>query len=102
MSEQPWTIDSIAHAIPVADTRQTFLRQVNLTPLPDLPDVLARWQQFVEDWQNEVTPEMDALLEYAKTHNGELPTEYRETSESRAAWDQWEQTMRQHQGHSAA
>ncbi|MFD7713929.1 hypothetical protein [Streptomyces sp. NPDC059786] len=76
MSEQPWTIDAIAHAIPVADTRQAFLRDVNLTPLPELPDVLARWQRFVENWQNNVVPEMDAGLEHAKTHGGELPAEY--------------------------
>ncbi|MGW5733101.1 MULTISPECIES: hypothetical protein [Streptomyces] len=101
MSEQPWTIDAIAHAIPVADTRQTFLRQVNLTPLPELPDVLARWQHFVENWRDNVAPKADALLEYARTHNGELPAEYREAPESRAAWEQWEQKMRQHQGHSA-
>ncbi|MEV0521788.1 hypothetical protein AB0I66_00005, partial [Streptomyces sp. NPDC050439] len=47
-------------------------------------------------------PEAEALLEYAKTHNGQLPPRYRETPESRAAWGQWEQSMRQHQGHSAA
>lgn len=102
MSGQPWTIDAIAHAIPVAETRQTFLRQVNLTPLPELPDVLARWQRFVEHWRDDVVPQMDALLEYAKQHEGELPPEYRETPQSRADWDQWEQTMRQHQGHTAA
>ncbi|MGB8939641.1 MAG: hypothetical protein WCD21_05290 [Streptomyces sp.] len=102
MSDQPWTIDAIAHAIPVAEVRQTFLRKVNLTPLPDLPEILVRWQHLVEHWQNDVAPRLDAVLEYAKTHNGQLPDEYRETSESRAAWDQWEQSMRQHQGHSAA
>ncbi|WPO70235.1 hypothetical protein [Streptomyces sp. KN37] len=101
-SQQPWTIDAIAHAIPAADTRQTFLREVNLTPLPELPDVLARWQRFVERWHDEDAPRLDAALEYAKAHHGELPPEYRETPESRTAWEQWEQTMRQHQGHSAA
>ncbi|GAA1887839.1 hypothetical protein GCM10009837_07060 [Streptomyces durmitorensis] len=102
MSEQPWTIDAIAHAIPVAEVRQTFLRKANLTPLPELPDVLASWQRFVEHWRDDVVPRLDAVLEYAKTHNGQLPDEYRETPESRTAWDQWEQSMRQHQGHSAA
>lgn len=102
MSEQPWTIDSIAHALPAAETRQTFLREVNLTPIPDLPDVLARWRCFVEHWRDDVVPRMEDLLEYAKAHNGQLPPEYRETPESRNAWDQWERTMRQHQGHSAA
>jgi hypothetical protein len=101
-SEQPWTIDAIAHAIPAADTRQTFLREVNLTPLPELPDVLARWQRFVEQWRDETVPRLDGVLEYAKTHNGELPPEYRETPQSRTAWDEWEHSMRQHQGHSAA
>ncbi|MEU2565097.1 hypothetical protein ABZ626_38100 [Streptomyces longispororuber] len=76
MSEQPWTIDAIAHAIPNADTRQNFLRAVNLTPLPELPEVLARWQRFVERWRDEIVPDLEAVLEYAKTHNGELPPEY--------------------------
>ena len=102
MSEQPWTIDAIAHAIPVAEVRQTFLRKANLTPLPELPAVLASWQRFVEHWRDDVAPRLDDVLEYAKTHNGQLPDEYRETPESRNAWDQWEQSMRQHQGHSAA
>lgn len=102
MTDQPWTIDSIAHALPTADLRQNFLREVNLTPLPDLPAVLARWQRFAENWRDHTGPGLEALLEYAKTHNGELPVQYRETPESRAAWDQWEQSMRQQQGHSAA
>lgn len=76
MSSEPWTIDAIAHAIPVADTRQTFLRDVNLTPLPELPAVLARWQHFVENWRDQVAPRMDAVLEYAQAHGGELPPEY--------------------------
>ncbi|MFE6891995.1 hypothetical protein [Streptomyces sp. NPDC057694] len=76
MSEQPWTIDAIAHAIPAADTRQTFLREVNLTPLPDLPAVLARWQRFVEHWRDETVPRLDGILEHARDHGGELPPEY--------------------------
>lgn len=75
-SEQPWTIDAIAHAIPAADTRQTFLREVNLTPLPELPDVLARWQRFVERWRDETAPRLDGILDYARQHGGELPPEY--------------------------
>ncbi|MHC5256740.1 hypothetical protein ACYSUO_02545 [Streptomyces sp. UC4497] len=75
-SDQPWTIDAIAHAIPAADTRQTFLREVNLTPLPDLPDVLARWQRFVEQWRDETVPRLDSILEYARDHGGELSSEY--------------------------
>lgn len=76
MSEQPWTIDSIAHALPAADTRQTFLREVNLTPLPDLPAVLARWQRFAENWRDHTAPKIDELFEYAQHHGGELPDEY--------------------------
>lgn len=76
MSEQPWTIDAIAHAIPNADTRQDFLRAANLTPLPELPDVLARWQRFVERWRDEVAPDLDAVLQYAREHDGQLPPEY--------------------------
>ncbi|MFD6434211.1 hypothetical protein [Streptomyces venezuelae] len=63
----------MAHDIPAADTRQTFLREVNLTPLPE---VLARWQQFVENWRDNVVPHVDQVLGYAKTHGGEPPHEY--------------------------
>ncbi|MFH8492203.1 hypothetical protein [Streptomyces longisporoflavus] len=76
MTDQPWTIDAIAHTIPNADTRQNFLRAVNLTPLPDLPNVLARWQRFVEQWRDDVVPDLEAVLEYARTHDGQLPAEY--------------------------
>ncbi|MFJ9037942.1 hypothetical protein ACIRF8_15285 [Streptomyces sp. NPDC102406] len=76
MSEQPWTIDAIAHAIPAAEIRQNFLREANLTPLPELPAALARWQRFVERWRDEVVPQMDEVLAYAKAHDGQLPPEY--------------------------
>lgn len=101
MSEQPWTIDAIAHAIPIPELRQNFLREAHLVAVDELPDVCAKWARLVERYEAS-RPEMEALLEYAKSHNGELPDEYRETPESRTAWDQWEQSMRQHQGHSAA
>lgn len=84
MSDQPWTIDSIAHALPAADTRQTFLREVNLAPLPDLPAVLARWQRLVERLEAS-KPALDELLQFAKDHNGELPPKY--ADDGRA--DEW-------------
>ncbi|MGE6738005.1 hypothetical protein [Streptomyces sp. NPDC059900] len=49
---------------------------MHLTPLPDLPGVLARWQRFVEQWRANVAPDLEAVLEYARTHEGQLPAEY--------------------------
>lgn len=84
MTHQPWTIDSIAHALPAADTRQTFLREVNLAPLPDLPAVLARWQRLVERLEAS-KPALDELLQFAKEHNGELPPQYADDGRT----DEW-------------
>ncbi|WP_037826644.1 hypothetical protein [Streptomyces sp. NRRL B-1347] len=101
MSSGQWTIDTLAHAIPVAELRQDFLREAHLATLDDLPAVFAKWADVVARHEA-VRPALNDLLEYAKTHHGELPAEYRETPDSRNAWQQWEQTMRQHQGHTAA
>lgn len=75
MSSQPWTIDSLAHALPVPELRQEFLREAHLATLDELPAVFAKWGSLIE--QHEASkPEMDALLRYAKAHNGELPPEF--------------------------
>ncbi|MFD3516250.1 hypothetical protein [Streptomyces sp. NPDC058657] len=47
MSSQEWTIDGIAHALGVPEQRMQFLRDINLTPLPDLPTVIDRWVRHV-------------------------------------------------------
>ena len=74
-----WTIDSIAHALPHPDARQNFLREVNLTPLPELPSVLAKWEWVAQEW-TDATPRLEALRAYAIEH-GTMPPEY-ETPEA--------------------
>ncbi|WP_051698505.1 Sec34-like family protein [Streptomyces albus] len=101
MSDQPWTIDTIAHALPHPDQRQRFWRDVNLTTLDQLPDVLQQWQRVAEETRN-AQAQAEQLREYAEQHDGQLPADYRETPESRAAWNEWERQMRQQQGHDAA
>lgn len=101
MSEQAWTIDSIAHALPHPELRATFMRQATFTDVAKLPAILERWQRRVEAMQA-AQPEIDRVRAYAETHDGETPSEYGETPESRAAWDEWEQSMREQQGHNAA
>jgi hypothetical protein len=70
----PWTIDAIAHALPHPDARQNFLREVNLTPLPELPGVLARWERVAAEW-TEAAPRLEQLRAYTVEH-GHLPPEY--------------------------
>lgn len=43
MSETPWTIGALAHAPPVPELRQDFLREAQLATLDDLPAVFAKW-----------------------------------------------------------
>jgi len=92
MSE-PWTIDSIAHALPHAENRQAFWRALNLAPVDRLPDVVAKWVEFVERWEAS-KPEIERLRQYALAHDGELPPEHQETEESAAAFEEWREQMR--------
>ncbi|WP_406280885.1 hypothetical protein [Embleya sp. NBC_00896] len=48
-STDPWTVDRIAHALPHPDARHEFLRLVHLTPIGDLPLLLARYVQAAEE-----------------------------------------------------
>ncbi|MEU2603236.1 hypothetical protein [Streptomyces albus] len=82
MSDQPWTIDSIAHALPHPELRASFTRDVNLAPVDQLPDVIARWTRLVEQWENS-KPELDKIQSHVQAH-GELPAEYRDTPEAEA------------------
>lgn len=77
MSNEPWTIDSIAHALPHPVTRQKFLSEINLAPVDRLPDVIAKWVRFVEDWEAG-RPRIEQLRDYV-TANGHLPPEYEAT-----------------------
>lgn len=86
-----WTIDSIAHALPHPDARQNFLREVNLTPLPDLPGVLAKWERAAAEWV-EAAPRIEALRAYVVEH-GTMPPEY-ETPEAIAQSEMFLEQLR--------
>ncbi|MGW7071843.1 hypothetical protein ACWGII_30725 [Streptomyces sp. NPDC054855] len=75
MSEQPWTIDAIAHALPIPDLRQNFLRAAHLATIDELPGVCRKWAGLVERYEAD-RPETQAVLEYARAHNGQLPPQY--------------------------
>ncbi|MGV2914688.1 hypothetical protein [Streptomyces alfalfae] len=75
MSSGPWTIDTIAHALPLPDLRQNFLREAHLASIDELPHVCRKWADLVERYEA-AQPSAEALLEYAKTHNGQTPPEY--------------------------
>ncbi|MEU9576081.1 hypothetical protein [Streptomyces chilikensis] len=77
MSEQPWTIDSIAHALPHPVTRQKFLTETNLTPVDQLPTVLARWVRFIEQWESG-REHAEHLRDHFREF-GRLPAEYAAT-----------------------
>ncbi|MFI6581551.1 hypothetical protein [Embleya sp. NPDC050493] len=48
-STDPWTVDRIAHALPHPEARHEFLRLVHLTPIGDLPILLARYTRAAEE-----------------------------------------------------
>ncbi|MQY15183.1 hypothetical protein SRB5_53610 [Streptomyces sp. RB5] len=102
MTDSPWTIDSIAHALPHPELRAAFTREVTFTDVTQLPAILERWQRTVEALAAE-QPRVEDLREYALRHDGALPSDHRETPESRARFDDWEARMRQlREGHNAA
>lgn len=104
MSE-PRTIDAITHALPHPELRARFMREVNLTDIDQLPDVIARWQRFVEKWEAG-KPERDALIAYVREHGVE-PPHLRATNEAVADSDTFLERLQadvdsRHQGSSAA
>ena len=78
MSETPWTIDTIAHALPHPTVRMRFLTEVNLAPVDQLQTVIDKWIDFVDRWEAG-RPRLEALRAYAAEHDGELPPEYEAT-----------------------
>ncbi|NGN68568.1 hypothetical protein G5C51_32310 [Streptomyces sp. A7024] len=103
MSADTWTIDSIAHALPSAELRQNFLREVHLTPRSELDAVLERWEQVAIRWTEEEAPR----IERARTHyaeHGTLPPEYEgePVEEAQRNFEAWRTRMREQKGSSAA
>lgn len=88
MGSADWTPDSIAHALPSADMRMEFLRQLNTTPLSGLAALGEKWVKVITDLQGAVECGR-ALHVYQQQHGGQLPAEYADVTEliveSRAA-----------------
>lgn len=77
MSEQTWTIDAIAHALPHPVTRQKFLAEINLAPVDQLQTVVDKWVRFIDQWEAGCD-HAEQLRDYFKEH-GTLPTAYEAT-----------------------
>lgn len=88
MSEQTWTIDLIAHALPHPLTRQKFLSEINLAPVEQLPEVVARWVRLVERLDAS-RPALERVLQFAQTHHGELPHQYADDGRTDEWLAQW-------------
>ncbi|MCC3777311.1 hypothetical protein [Streptomyces sp. UNOB3_S3] len=73
-TDQPWTIDSIAHALPHPELRATFMREVSFTDVNELPDILGRWVDFIRKFEAE-RPRLDRLRTLVQ-ENGRLPATY--------------------------
>ncbi|WP_435058462.1 hypothetical protein [Streptomyces sp. bgisy060] len=96
MSSGEWTIDGIAHALGVPEQRMRFLRDINLTPLADLPTVLDRWVRHVTALEA-AKPGIDALR--ARVAAGEaLPAEMEHSEESAAAFERLRAQSQQSRG----
>lgn len=102
MSEHPWTIDSIAHALPHPEQRAAFMRDVSFTDVADLPARLERWIKFVGGIEEARAKAHEVNAHYAE--HGTFPDEDEaESEESRAAFREWEQRMEAlRKGHNAA
>ncbi|MFI8942706.1 hypothetical protein [Streptomyces syringium] len=71
---QPWTIDSIAHALPHPELRATFMREATFTDVRDLPAILERWVKLIGDFEAD-RPRVEQLRETLR-QNGHLPDTY--------------------------
>ncbi|MGD3108789.1 hypothetical protein [Streptomyces sp. YGL11-2] len=74
MSTEPWTIDSIAHALPHSELRATFAREVSFTDVRELPAILDRWVNFIEQFEagRDRVEQLRSLVQ----ENGHLPPNY--------------------------
>ncbi|MCD9194233.1 hypothetical protein [Streptomyces albireticuli] len=73
-SQQAWTIDSISHALPHPELRATFMREATFTDVRDLPTILDRWVQLIEDF--EAGRDRVEQLRETIRQNGQLPDTY--------------------------
>jgi hypothetical protein len=103
MSAEPWTIDSITHALPHPELRATFQREVSFTEVGKLPAILDRWVRFIADIQAG-RDEAEGVRTYVREH-GRLPDGYDvDTRESRAQFEELRARLeaQRRQGHNAA
>lgn len=71
---QPWTVDSIAHALPHSELRAQFMREATFTDVRELPATLERWVRFIEDFDagRDRVEQLRSLVR----ENGHLPATY--------------------------
>ncbi|WP_310727896.1 hypothetical protein [Streptomyces sp. N2A] len=74
MSTGPWTVDSIAHALPHSELRATFMKEVTFTDVRELPTILDRWVAFIADF--EAGRDRVEHLRSLVRENSQLPTGY--------------------------
>jgi hypothetical protein len=74
-TSQPWTIDSIAHALPHPELRATFMRDVSFTDVSELPAILDRWVHFIQEFESD-RDRLERLRSLIR-ENGSLPDTYR-------------------------
>lgn len=93
MSSQDWTIDGIAHALGVPEQRMQFLRDINLTPLQDLPQVLDRWVRHVTALEG-AKPAIDRVRAAAAAGE-DLPAALQPDEASQDVVEQWRADARE-------
>lgn len=71
MARTDWTVDQLHHALPNSAARQALLADVNLSPIADLPGVLAPWAAAAEQLEAD-RPRIEAIRAHYKEH-GTLP-----------------------------
>lgn len=74
MTDTPWTIDAIAHALPHPELRATFQREVSFTEVSKLPAILDKWVDFIDRFEAD-RPRIEQLRDHVR-RNGRLPADY--------------------------
>ena len=72
VNPEDWTPDQIAHSLPAPTLRAEFVRQLNLTPISELPALARRWVAMVEQLQAAAERGRE-VHQFQQQHDGELP-----------------------------
>lgn len=74
MSAADFTPDDLAHSLPDGGMRQEFLRQLNLTPFDQLPELGRKWDKVVADLK--AAAERGRQVHAYQQAHGSLPPEF--------------------------